>query len=185
MLSLRGLTFAATLALAASVDLEYPGFLHFPGWPTGWNPFGGPGTPPKLPSGGDVSLEIAKDICVQDPQCNALWGCSNSATAGFGIRKVDSDFDAFIAVNATSGVSKVPCYVEGGGGNYPSARFLVCPHADVFDVIASFQLPPDLIVKSCQQNPKCQAFLIKNDMSQGTLLGTLQTSGRGTGYFSF
>ena len=177
----RAFTFAASVAVAASVNLEYPGFIHFRNWDAIINV--GASTDLSRPDGGQIALNIGKDIVTQDRQANAMWGVGWQGSSGinFGPRNQNSDFDMFVAFNDTAGVSQVVCHVEGGGGNYPGSRFLACPNADTFDVIATFQLPPDLIVKSCQQNPQCYAFRIKNDMTQGSLLGRIVP--HGTGYF--
>ncbi len=128
-------------------------------------------------------MDIGKDIVYQDDHAQVMFGIGWQGLSRiyFGPRVYNSDFDTFVAFNDTAGVSQVVCHVEGGGGNYPGARFLACPNADTFDVIATFQLPPDLIVKSCQQNPQCYAFRIKNDMTQGSLLG--RNGPHATAYF--
>jgi hypothetical protein len=181
MALLRFFTFAAAVAVATSVSLEYPGFLHFHNWDTTFND--GASTALSRPDGGQIALDIGKDIVASDSSATVMKGIGYQGLSRifFGPRNYNSDFDTFIAFNDTAGVSHVVCHVEKGGGNYPSARFLVCPEADTFDVLATFQLPPDLIMKSCQENPQCYAFLIKNDMTQGVLLG--RTSFHATGYF--
>jgi hypothetical protein len=177
----RAFTFAASVAVAASVNLEYPGFIHFRNWDAIINV--GASTDLSRPDGGQIAMDIGKDIVTQDRQANVMFGIGwqGLSRIHFGPRVYNSDFDTFVAFNDTAGVSQVVCHVEGGGGNYPGSRFLACPNADTFDVIATFQLPPDLIVKSCQQNPQCYAFRIKNDMTQGSLLG--RNVPRATGYF--
>ena len=72
----RAFAFAASVAVAASVNLEYPGFIHIQNWDSGINV--GASTSLRLSrlDGGQIALNIGKHIVTgtQDRQANVMSG---------------------------------------------------------------------------------------------------------------
>jgi len=179
-----------TFLLSLSVDVQYPGFAHFSNWDgiscctpttelyqlkdlhTGYNRY--------------IDSAVAKDLCASQPGCNALGGVSDPHYKYNvdSLRQTQSDdtYDVFLAYNASLVPSAI-CKMDAPGC-HSAVKFpawLSC-QVDTFDkIIATFQLPPDLIYSSCMRNPSCVGFRVKNDMTAGDLFGVVT---RPHGYFA-
>jgi len=166
-----------TFLLSLSVDVQYPGFAHFSNWDgiSCCTPTTEKYQLKDLQTGDIkyINSAVAKDLCAGQPGCNALGGVSDPRYVN-SLRQTQSTdaYDVFLAYN-TSLVPSAICKMDDPGCNSAAKipAWLAC-QVDTFDkIIATFQLPPDLIYSSCMRNPSCVGFRVKNDMTAGDLFG--------------
>ena len=136
-----------------------------------------------LSNGSHPPLGTLLDLCAADPSCNAAYRCDATANRLYQ-RSVNTSYDLYAAFNKTKPLEpgSYQCSFVKGGCHTPSPVWLECPGDWQFDVIiASYALPPFLIAKACDENPKCVAFRVRKDQTAGDLFGQ---SHHCTTYFS-
>jgi len=149
-------------------NAEFEGFHHMYNWAGNLHDIE---TDVKLPSGGQLPLNIAQDICVSDSECTTFGG----GLSYFRTLASNSSRDIYLA-NESAIVPAAICRGAQASCNSPGTKWMFCEN-DCFGgycglqdaVIADFALPPDLLYKTCVQNPACIGFSVDNSGAGGTL----------------
>lgn len=159
---------SAVLLLSARTHgwgADYAGFFHATDWAGGVTTEQG-GV--KMPSGDAVPETLRADTCYEDAKCEAFGGYVSTDGTYYRTLDYTSDYDMYIAINASAIAGYASCDVVRYGCT-ASAKWLHCT-LDLFNqVLASFNLPPDQVHSACVQNPQCVAFRVKNDGTAGDL----------------
>ena len=171
-------------ALAACAwDAEYPGFAHLRNWDGNFSKQGLPPCTGTFPApsytqfdGHGPSPRLAKDLCAADPMCNAFRTQCWSPRFGYFARtlNVDPHHDIYRATNSSNSSSpRAVCQLEAGGCNSEATNWLHCVNDGWMgptQVIGNLTGNPDLVHKTCMDNPNCSGFRITNDGAYGELL---------------
>jgi len=172
-MSLATIISLATVAWSA----EYPGFVHFRNWDGVVEPLGSR-SQFFLPSGDSMPPSLAKDFCASDQACTSFgWNI-----AAFRTMRYNSTRDLYLANSSTIAPGAF-CSIESGGCLHPGRLWLHCG-ADFFDdrnLLATFNLPPDVVRASCVSNPKCVGFSVDNGGTSGSLY---KDNGLSEGWFT-
>lgn len=159
-MSLLGIIPLASLAWNA----EFPGFIHFRNWDGNVDQLGNSSI--LLPSGDVMPGSLALDVCASDRACTSVgWGGQSFRTMRY-----DSTKDVYLA-NSSAIVPGSFCSIESGGCLQPSRSWLHCGNDFFNDVnlLAKFDLPPEVLHTSCVDNPACVGFIVDNAGTRGSL----------------
>ena len=119
---------------------------------------------------GDTGL--LKALCEETSGCDTLDGAGMLRSFAS-----NSSLNSWIS-NTTCGAAG-SASVTAGSCFTPSAAYVTCSASlsGVMEPFAHFDLPPFLVQKSCDSNPKCAGYMTTADESQGWLLQWASGSG--------
>jgi hypothetical protein len=146
---MRTIAFAMIFG-AAAIDNDWDGFVHFKNWNGGM-----PNSSPRLGAQFSrtfvpLSDNILKDLCAQDPSCDALQpglaflatfqdcalgpysnqGChlSQNISQPMPTTFTNTSYDMFLGIKGEPKTAPAAlCTMEDGGGNSPDVKWLRCP----------------------------------------------------------
>ena len=151
----------ATLSLFASTaqawDVDYEGFIHMK------NTDGtvtGTGTGDAIKNAdGKMPVSLSKDWCFLESKCETFYSSSGESQSYFYSNNVSSDWDVFMSYTNTAVTGDPLCTIDAAvGPGSVDTKWLKCDYyAGDFanNLIAEFDLPPDIIASTCVSNPAC------------------------------
>ena len=106
--------------------------------------------------------------------CEDMNDCMGFSTADGYFRSFGSNNTVNSWISNTTCGAGASAAVVPGSCMTPGSQYITCPHVNAtasYGVIASFALPPFLLEKACDTNPKCVGFQATVDQTHGWLLG--------------
>ena len=150
----------ATLSLFASTaqawDVDYEGFIHMKNT-DGTVQF--TTTDAIKNADGKMPVSLSKDWCFLESKCETFYSSSGESETYFFSNFVSSDWDVFMSYTNTAVTGDPLCTIDAAvGPGSVDTKWLKCDYYATFfesNLIAEFDLPPDIIASTCVSNPAC------------------------------
>ena len=145
--------FAST---AQAWDVDYEGFIHMKNT-DGTVQF--TTTDAIKNADGKMPVSLSKDWCFLESKCETFYSSSGESETYFFSNFVSSDWDVFMSYTNTAVTGDPLCTIDAAvGPGSVDTKWLKCDYygshfAD--NLIAEFDLPPDIIASTCVSNPAC------------------------------
>jgi hypothetical protein len=131
-------------------------------------------TPYQGPGGAFLDQQTLMTLC-EDPAQGGQ--CSHFNSLGYlKTFPANASLQSYIS-NTTCGTNAKLSISSGTALSPPGTTYVVCTAISGIDasyiLLATFNLPPFLIERACDQNPACCAYMVDTAGTQGWLLGLL------------